>query len=244
MGRGGLGCWLVSGDLMAITVCAVATAGLASTAPLLIARLPEPVLESDAAEKTLYVDLAARPRLALWLAAAGAVVGAVVGWSLGLEAVTAAWVYLGAIGVVLAYVDSRTRLLPTRLIAPSYAVGVALIGVAYAVDTDTDLVLRAALGWAVFGGFYGLMWLIYPSGLGYGDVRLSGLLGIALGYVGWGALATGMYAGFLLGGVGGGLLAALKIADRKHFPFGPFMLLGSLVGLVWGQSFADWYTSF
>ena len=44
-----------------------------------------------------------------------------------------------------------------------------------------------------------------------------------------------MYAGFLLGGVLGGLLSVLRIVERKGFPFGPFMLLGALVGLLWGE---------
>ena len=76
----------------------------------------------------------------------------------------------------------------------------------------------------------------YPRGLGYGDVRLSGILGIALGYVGTAELVVGVYAGFLLGGVGGALLSMLRIVHRKHLPFGPFMLVGAVVGLLAG----DW----
>ena len=57
-----------------------------------------------------------------------------------------------------------------------------------------------------------------PARLGYGDVRLSGVLGIALGYLGWGPLLVGVYAGFLLGGVGGGLLSVLRVVDRKAYP--------------------------
>jgi leader peptidase (prepilin peptidase)/N-methyltransferase len=70
--------------------------------------------------------------------------------------------------------------------------------------------------------------------MGYGDVRLSGVLGIALGYVGWSELLTGVYAGFLLGGVGGLLLSLLRLVDRKAYPFGPFMLVGAVVGVVAG----------
>ncbi len=94
--------------------------------------------------------------------------------------------------------------------------------------------MRAGLGWLLAGGVFLLLWLIYPRGLGYGDVRLSGVLGIALGYLGWGELLVGVYGGFLLGGVGGGLLAVSRLVDRKAFPFGPFMLVGALVGVAWG----------
>jgi leader peptidase (prepilin peptidase)/N-methyltransferase len=167
-----------------------------------------------------------------------------VGWQLGLEPVLAAWIILGGTGVVLGYVDAQTRLLPTRIIAPCYGALVVTLALAAALDDEpVDQVLQTALGWFVFGGFYLVLHLVYPKGLGYGDVRLSGLLGLGLGYLGWPELLVGLYAGFLLGAVGGGLLSVLKIVDRKRYPFGPFMLLGALVGLVWGQPFGDWYTS-
>lgn len=231
-------------DLAVAAACAALVAALCCLGPELIAWLPEPKLESDAAEKTPYAELGARPHLRLKLAIAGAVVGALVGATLTGEAIIATWIYLGAIGTILAYVDAQTRLLPTRLIAPSYGIIVVLVAVAAWLDDSTSDLIRSGWGWLAMGGFYFVMWFVYPKGLGYGDVRLSGLLGLALGYVGWGALATGMYAGFLLGGIGGGLLALTKIVDRKHYPFGPFMLLGALVGLIWGQAVADWYASF
>jgi leader peptidase (prepilin peptidase)/N-methyltransferase len=52
-----------------------------------------------------------------------------------------------------------------------------------------------------------------------------------------------MYAGFLLGAIGGGVLAVAGLVDRKRYPFGPFMLLGALVGLLWGSALGDWYTA-
>jgi leader peptidase (prepilin peptidase) / N-methyltransferase len=79
-----------------------------------------------------------------------------------------------------------------------------------------------------------VLWFVYPPGLGYGDVRLAGVLGIALGYLGWGELLVGVYAGFLLGGIIGALLRATRLVRQRHVPFGPFMVLGALVGIVWG----------
>ncbi len=150
--------------------------------------------------------------------------------------------YLVPVGVALAVVDWRTRLLPTRVIAPSYAVVTLLALAAALLGDDWPDLVRAGWGWAVAGGTFLLLWLIYPRGMGYGDVRLSGVLGIALGYLGWGELLVGVYAGFLLGGIGGTLLTLLRIVDRKAYPFGPFMLLGALIGVVWGASIADFYT--
>lgn len=214
--------------------------------------LEPPAPSADAAEppgssagpgRPSYAEVASRPHLREALAVSGAIVGALLGWRLADSPALAAWIYLGAVGVVLSYVDARTRLLPTRVIAPSYAVVAALVCLAAVVDGDLQRLVRSGLGWLAMGGFYVVLWVVYPRGLGYGDVRLSGLLGIGLGYVGWPALLTGLYAGFLLAGVGGALLAVLGVVDRKRLPFGPFMLLGALVGIVWGPAVADWYTS-
>jgi leader peptidase (prepilin peptidase) / N-methyltransferase len=232
-------------DTTAVAVWAVVTGALAGLGPGVIQRLPEPVLESDAVGKVPYAELGRRPGLPWKFAVAGALAGAAVGWRLDYQPIAWVWVYLCAVGVVLSYIDSQTRLLPTRLIIPSYAVAAVLVVAAYVADDfATDHLVRAGLGLVVMGGFYRLMYAVYPAGMGFGDVRLSGLLGLALGYVGWGALLTGMYAGFLLGGVGGAILAIFRIADRKRYPFGPFMLLGALVGLLWGQALGDWYRGF
>jgi leader peptidase (prepilin peptidase)/N-methyltransferase len=219
---------------------ALLTALLAGCGPLLIRRLPEPDTEPA---RIPYAVLASSKGLTGWLAAAGALVGSLLGWRLGQTSVLAAWIYLGAVGVVLAYVDARTRLLPTRIIAPSYAIVGALVCMAAAVDTDAHALLRAVLGWLTMGGCYFALWLVYPEGLGYGDVRLSGLLGIALGYVSWAALLTGLYSGFLLGGVGGAVLVMLGAQRRRQFAFGPFMLLGCLIGITFGSAIGGWYTS-
>jgi leader peptidase (prepilin peptidase)/N-methyltransferase len=160
---------------------------------------------------------------------------------LGWDPALIVWAYLVPVGVALAVVDWRTRLLPTKVIAPSYAVVVLLTLVAALVSGDWDSLIRAGWGWLVAGVTFFVLWFVYPRGMGYGDVRLSGLLGIALGYLGWGELLTGIYAGFLIGGVGGLLLSLLRIVDRKAYPFGPFMLVGAVVGVLAGPYVAAWY---
>jgi leader peptidase (prepilin peptidase) / N-methyltransferase len=183
-----------------------------------------------------YADIAALPGLAWKSALAGIVFGAVVGGGAGWEWTWLLWVPFVPVYLALALIDWRTRLLPTYLILPTLAALAVLVLAGWAVTGAGDAVLRAALGFAIYGGFYLLLWFIYPSGLGFGDVRLSGPLGLALAWIGWGALLVGLYGGFLLGGVIGGLLALLKIVERKGFPFGPFMLLGAVLGLLWGES--------
>lgn len=218
--------------LLTAVVCGVAALGV----PALVARVPEP--GEPAEDKVAYVELAARPglgaRCAMGAAAAGALVGAALGWSWALPV----WWVLVPVGTALAWVDWHTLLLPTWLVARLYAAVVPLVVLAAVLQRDLDDLVRAALGWLVAGGLFLLLWLVHPRGLGYGDVRLSGVLGIALGQLGWAELLVGTYAGFLLGGLLGGLLSVLRVVERKGFPFGPFMLVGALVGVAAGPAVA------
>ena len=246
-------------DPVAAVVLGLVTLGLGVLVPALIARIPEPrpqdePSEADAAlpvdeddpqppaeapeSKEPYAAIARLPGLA-WKAAlasglAGALLGLVLGWDWPLLFL----VPLVPVSVALAVVDWRTRLLPTRVIAPTYVGLIVLVLVCWLVVRDHDDLIRAGWGWLIAGGLYFALWFVYPRGMGYGDVRLSGVLGIALGYLGWPELLVGIYGGFLLGGVVGGTLALLRRVDRRGYPFGPFMLLGALVGVVLGETVA------
>jgi leader peptidase (prepilin peptidase)/N-methyltransferase len=90
----------------------------------------------------------------------------------------------------------------------------------------------AVAGWLGTFAVFWVLWFLVPRGLGYGDVRLAGVLGMALGWVGVAPLVLGIYTGFLLGAVGGGLLSLLKVFHRRHYPFGPFMVVGAFLALV------------
>ena len=213
--------------------------------PRAIAWLPEPEpAEPDPVEevadpepvepKEPYADIGALPGLAWKTALASGVcaaaLGLVFGWNISLLVVLP----LVPVSVALTVIDWRTRLLPTRLIAPAYAVTVVAVLVAWLVDgRDLHDLERTALGWLVYGGMFFLLWFVYPRGLGYGDVRLAGVLGLALGWVGWAELLLGIWSGLLLGGILGGLLSL--VLRRRDYPFGPFMLLGALLGVVLGQ---------
>ena len=94
----------------------------------------------------------------------------------------------------------------------------------------------------------GLLYLLYRVlaiwGMGGGDVKLAPLLGFYLGWLGWSAVAVGALAGFLLGGVVGGMLIALKLASRKsRIPFGPYMLAGAFLAVFAAAPLAGWYTN-
>jgi leader peptidase (prepilin peptidase)/N-methyltransferase len=193
--------------------------------------------------KELYVDIAAIRGLRFGSAIAGALIAGLIGARLGGGWGTITWAYLTPVAIALAIVDWRTKLLPTRIIAPSYVVVLVLFTVATLIQGDATDLIRAGYGWAIAGGTFLVLWIVNPGGLGYGDVRLSGLLGLATGYLGWGELLTSTFAGFLLGGLGGAVLVILRLIDRRSNPFGPWMLIGALIGVLFGADVAAWYTS-
>jgi leader peptidase (prepilin peptidase)/N-methyltransferase len=161
---------------------------------------------------------------------------------IGFEPELVAFLYLGAIGVALALIDLDVKRLPNVIVLPSYLVAGALLTVAAVVGDDWDALLRAGVGMATLYGFYFLLALVYPAGMGFGDVKLAGVLGLYLGWLGWAELVCGGFLGFLFGGVVGGVLMAARRAGRKSMiPFGPFMLAGALVAILWGGALADLY---
>ncbi len=147
-----------------------------------------------------------------------------------------------ALGVALSAIDLDLRRLPNALVLPAYPVLAALLAVAAAVTGDWSALLRAALGAvALFGFFYALA-MLYPSGMGFGDVKLAGVLGLYLGYLGWAEVALGLFLGFFLGGVFGALGLLLRRASRKtQVPYGPFMVLGAFLAIWAGGPLGDAY---
>jgi leader peptidase (prepilin peptidase)/N-methyltransferase len=117
-----------------------------------------------------------------------------------------------------------------------------LLGTAALVDGEPGRLLTAVLGAVALFGLYFVLALVYPAGMGFGDVKLAGVLGLYLGYLGWAEVLVGGFLGFLLGGVVGGALMVLRRAGRKsQIPFGPFMLAGALLAILWGGALADLY---
>jgi leader peptidase (prepilin peptidase) / N-methyltransferase len=201
-------------------------------------RIPEPQLD-EGATKTPYAELAGpgiASSAAYWSGGLAAVAGGIVGWSLGTSAALTAWLILVVSGSVLGYIDARTKYLPSAIIWPTFGlVGLALL-VAAMVTGEWDALVWALVASAISFGGFALMWLVFPGGVGFGDVRLAGLLGLALGWLGWGEVIAGLYLGFLLGAVVGIALRLVRILKRKElFPFGPFMLVGALLGVLLGQ---------
>ena len=149
-----------------------------------------------------------------------------------------AWCYLAAISIALALIDVDVRKLPSVIILPSYVVGGALIAIAIALgSTSIADGVRATIGMAALWALYVLLATAKPGGMGWGDVRLAGVLGGYLGWLGVGTFVVGGFSAFLLGALWSVGLMLLRGATRKSkVPFGPWMIIGAAVGVAWGES--------
>ncbi|WP_307853837.1 A24 family peptidase [Nocardioides palaemonis] len=212
--------------------------------PFVLAQLPEPEppstpLPEGETPPPPYAELAARPGLGWRCAVVAGVLGGVVGATQGLVWSLVWLAPLVPVAVALAFVDWHTRLLPRRIVVPATLAALAAVLVVGLATDQRDALVRAVVAMVVARSFFWVLWFVHATGLGFGDVRLAALVGLVLGWEGWGAVALGLWSGFVALGVPGVLLALVRrdlTLVRKAYPFGPAMLAGALVGLVWGTA--------
>ncbi len=167
------------------------------------------------------------PRRRIVVACASVVLAAGCFARFGLSAHAFVGAILAVALALLTAIDLDRRLLPDAIVLPTLAV-VLILQIAFYPDHALEWVL-AALAAALF---FFIPFLIYPAGMGMGDVKLAALLGAALGKSVAAAIAVGLLAG--------GVFALLVIARegvgarKKAIPFGPFLALGGLVVLFLG----------
>jgi leader peptidase (prepilin peptidase) / N-methyltransferase len=152
-----------------------------------------------------------------------------------------AFLYLAGISVVLTLIDLDTHRLPNAIVYPSYLVGGVLLTASALVGGDASKLLSAVIGMAGLFLLYLLIALAAPKGMGFGDVKLAGVLGLFLGSLGPGPLIVGAFAAFVLGGVFGVILLVVRPGARRGIAFGPWMFAGAWVGVFAGAALWDSY---
>ncbi|MFW6187113.1 MAG: prepilin peptidase [Actinomycetota bacterium] len=159
-----------------------------------------------------------------------------VAWHFGPSWQLPAYLFLATVAVVLTVIDLRHHLLPNAVVGPALSVGLLLLALASAVDSAWDALIRAVLGALVLFLLYLALALISPAGLGMGDVKLAAVLGLFLGYQGWGALLLGAVLASVFGALAGLVVLVTRRGGlRSDVPFGPSMLAGALVAVAWGE---------
>jgi len=139
--------------------------------------------------------------------------------------------------IVLSKIDLETRLVPNRIVLPAIVLILAAQLVAHP-DRRVEF-LVATVG---SGLFLLVPLLIYPAGMGLGDVKLAGVLGLFLGQLGIAQLTVGIAAGFFIGAVVGlALILAGRARRGSAIPYGPWMLAGAWFGVLFGAPAAAGY---
>ncbi len=137
--------------------------------------------------------------------------------------------------VPVTFIDLDHRIIPNVIVGPSAVAALVILAL-----TDSGAIVDHLIAGAAAGGFFFLAALAYPRGMGMGDVKLAGVLGLYLGS----SVAPALLAAMLSGTIVGAAIIARKgtVEGRKTaIPFGPFLALGALVGLFVGHEIVDWY---
>lgn len=241
-------------DLVVGVIAGVVCALVGVAMPWVVSRLPEPPavpepeegaeltsaqrIVLDEGPKQPYDEMARSAGFAARLVVASGVCGALLGWALGWEWTLLLVLPLAPIGAALALVDLRSRLLPSRLVLPTTAAAIVFGLLAWPLSGSSDDLVRGLIGMVAARSLFWVLWFIRSAGMGFGDVRLSALLGFVLAYLGWEEYAVGLYSPFLIFAIPGLVLAIVRRDRsllRKARPFGPFLLAGAVIGVVVGE---------
>ncbi|MGQ0804047.1 MAG: prepilin peptidase [Actinomycetota bacterium] len=148
-----------------------------------------------------------------------------------------AFLVLAVALVALSLIDLRHLILPNRIVYPLAIAIPVLLAVGAIGDRDGGAFLRSLLGGVVGFAAMFVLHVLSPRSMGFGDVKLSFVLGLALGWLGWGQLVLGLFLAFLYGAVVGVVLMVLRRRGRKdQVPFGPFLAAGTLTAVLWGEA--------
>lgn len=160
----------------------------------------------------------------------------------GLDWVLPAYLVFFASLVAITFIDLEHYIIPNRVLYPTLFIALPLLVLAAALQDQWSNLERALIGAVLAWAFFLVLHLVSPRGMGFGDVRLSFLLGLFLGWIDLRHVFLGVFFGFLLGSIVGLALMALRRRGRKdHIPFGPFLAAGSVIAVLFGSSILGWY---
>jgi len=171
----------------------------------------------------------------IWIVATcalAAAIEALLTWHFGWSAPLPAFLCFGAMAAVVTMTDLVARRIPNRVVGPGYLVGAALLAVASAARGEWWPLARGGITLIVLGAFYFALGLAFPAGMGLGDVKWAGLLGLYLGWVRWEAASTATLVAFAAAAVF--VLGARGARRGRQFvlPMAPFMTAGALVAVL------------
>ena len=186
------------------------------------------------------------PSRPFWVEVGSAFLFAFTYWHYGLSVDFAVVAFYGCLFIVLGVIDLEHELILNKIVYPA-----AVVALVISIFRPPPGIIDISLPWpllgmvnGVIGGAIGFVFLlipllIYPKGMGWGDVKMAGLIGLVTGSR---LVLVALLMGVILGGLVAGILLLLKIRKRKEaIPFGPFLSLATMATLIWGSGILNWY---
>ncbi|MBI2876898.1 MAG: prepilin peptidase [Candidatus Tectomicrobia bacterium] len=154
----------------------------------------------------------------------------------GLSLASAVYAVLATALIIVSFIDLEHQIVPDVITLPGLALGL-LLSTLFLPITFLDALVGALLG----GGIFYAIAMIYEGGMGGGDIKLIAMIGA---FIGWRQVLLTIFVAAFIGSLIGGTLMVTKKRKRKDpIPFGPFLALGAIVALFWGDSLLHWYLS-
>jgi len=191
------------------------------------------------------------PQRVLWMEVGCGLLFACLYLYYGLSIELAVSIFYSSLFIVIAVIDLEHKLILNKIVYPAAAVALILDfflpqGGLLDVFLPQPWILAGLIGGAngLISGAIGFSLLlipalIFPRGMGWGDVKMAALIGLVTGFP---LVFVALFLGIILGGLIAGILLLLKIKKRKeHIPFGPFLSLASIATLLWGSDILNWY---
>jgi len=181
------------------------------------------------------------PRRLFWVELATAVIFALLCWHYGLSPELGVMIFYACLFIIIFVIDLEQGLILNKVIYPTMVVAflLALYPWPWLSDSMVMRVAYAALGGGIGFVIFLLIALVSRGGMGWGDVKLAALIGLATGFP---LVFLAVIMGAIVGGIAAvALMIAKKRKRREAIPFGPFLALAAMVTLVWGSNILSWY---
>ena len=160
----------------------------------------------------------------------------------GLSIQTLIYIILSSALIIIAFIDLNEQIVPDAISLPGIVIGFILSFFVYYISfVDSVLGIFVGGGIILIIGLTGLV-IFKKEAMGGGDVKLAAMIGA---FLGWRYIVISLFLGFFLGALTGICLIIAKIKSREDVvPFGPFIVLGSFITLLWGEKIISWYIGF
>lgn len=181
------------------------------------------------------------PRRLFWVELATGVIFALLAWHYGLSPALGIMAFYACLFISIFVIDLEHGLILNKVVYSSIVVALllALLPRPWLTQWIVTGIANAAIGGAIGFGLFLLIALVSRGGMGWGDVKLAALIGLATGFP---LVFLSIIMGAILGGiVAVALVIAKKRKRRQTIPFGPFLAVAAMITLVWGSNIMDWY---